>query len=833
MSAPTVKNFTQAVLSDTGTVSSPSDTSIGDLVVCFVWSQFTTTATTHTIQSGFTLVRSHSHNDSTTCGRLSVAAKVATAAGTQTYIPFTIASATAGQTAVGLLTITGANTSAPGAWVQGSITDTTATAPNPPALTGLESDVLVLSIAAWSVTTAGATTSTPPTNYTAKIDGPGGTHLTHLAVSTRALTGLSGATEDPATFNDNVTPNGSVAMTIAIPITATYYVTSTGSDSNLGTGTSATTAWKTLTPVNSHTFLPGDNVFFAGGQTFTGGLYIHNVASTNSKPVTLDSYGTGNATISSAVGTVGAYIYQMGGVVIQNLNFTGPGVATANKDGIQFYNDAASTVYSYLRITSCTITGYQNGISIGGGAGTSGYSDVRIQSCSCNTNKKDGIQTYGAAKYSLSNVYIGSCSTYNNTGIAGQGSPTGSGIQLSSVNGGTVEYCVSYGNGASSTAATGPVGIWVYDSTAVIIQNSESYNNTSGGGDGDGFDIDGGCTNCIIQYCYAHGNKGGGFCLFQYAGASTFSGNILRYNVSEKNGLGEINVWGANATSLVTNSDIYNNTVYASLGPAIDFFNTNFTGVTVKNNIFLTVNGMTIFDSPGTANLTLANNNYYNLSGAFVIWWGGTQYSSKAAWGQDAAGKSVNPLLNSPGTGGTVGNAANLPTMTAYQISGSSSPMIDAGAVISSPGLVDFYGNALFYGAADVGSDEYIPAVDSVRFFPRSTWESRMAGGVFEGTNGDPVTGPYTTIYTIPGTPPAAWTQVAAALGTYRYYRYRGPDGTNCNVAEVESTAPEPNLPERDSERLDPIRIRETISPKPSTETLPLIMTPIMDPEIM
>jgi hypothetical protein len=497
-------------------------------------------------------------------------------------------------------------------------------------------------------------------------------------------------------------------MTIAIPITATYYVTSSGNDANSGTGTSTTTAWKTLTPVNSHVFLPNDRVFFAGGQTFTGGLYIHNVASTSASPVTLASYGTGKATISSAAGSVGAYIYQMGGVVIQNLNFSGPGIATANKEGILFYNDVASTVYPYIRINGCAITGYTDGISIGGGIGSSGYSDVRIENSDSFANKKNGILLFAVNNNTHSNIYIGYCKAYNNTGITGQASPTGSGIQIGETNGCTVEYCLAYGNGASNTAAPGPVGIWCYDSTGIVIQNCESYNNLSGGGDGDGFDIDGGCTNCIIQYCYAHGNKGGGFCLFQYAGASTFSGNKIRYNVSEKNQMGEINIWGANATSLVTNSDVYNNTVYASLGPAIDFFNTNITAITVKNNIFLTVGGMTIFDTPGTANITLANNNYYNLSGTFVIWWGGTQYNSKAVWGQDATGLSVDPILSNPGAGGTVGDATLLSASTAYRISDPSSLMINAGATISSPGTVDFYGETLFNGAiADIGSDEY------------------------------------------------------------------------------------------------------------------------------
>ena len=210
---------------------------------------------------------------------------------------------------------------------------------------------------------------------------------------------------------------------------ATYYVSSIGNDGNTGLGTTAGTAWKTLTPVNSHVYVPGDIVNFAGGQNFTGGIYVHNVASTSASPVTFQSYGTGNATITSAAGTVGIYAYQMAGLVIQNLNFTGPGVATANKSGIQFYNDAASSVLAYIRITNCTVTGYLNGIEIGGGAGTSGYSDIRIDQCDCHANKGDGIRTYAASKYGLTTLYIGNTVSYNNTGIASQSSPTGSGIQ--------------------------------------------------------------------------------------------------------------------------------------------------------------------------------------------------------------------------------------------------------------------------------------------------------------------------------------------------------------------------------------------------------------------
>src|SRR4029077_13027733 len=418
----------------------------------------------------------------------------------------------------------------------------------------------------------------------------------------------------------------------------TYYVKTAGNDG--ANGTSPGTAWKTIGKVNGQTFVPGDTILFNGGDTFTGGLFLQNIASGSSNPVTFSSYGTGKATISSAAGTVGAYIYRMGGMVISNLNFTGPGVASANKEGVMFYNDAASTVYPYIRITDCTMTGFTNGIAIGGGSGSSGHNDVRIERCDCYANNTNGMLLFAVNNNTHSNVYIGYCKAYDNPGIAGQPSPTGSGIQIGKTNGCTVEYCPAYNNGASQTAGQGPVGIWCYDSNDIIIQNCESYDNKSGGGDGDGFDIDGGCTNCVIQYCYSHGNKGCGFALFQYAAAAAFDNNIIRYCISERDQFCGIALWGANASSKINNSQVYNNTVYASLGAALDVFNSNLTNITVKNNIFLTINGMTLVDHQGTTGLTFTKNNYFNMSGAFVIWWGGTQYSSRTAWGQDTTGYS-------------------------------------------------------------------------------------------------------------------------------------------------------------------------------------------------
>ncbi|MFZ0712273.1 MAG: fibronectin type III domain-containing protein, partial [Terrimicrobiaceae bacterium] len=76
---------------------------------------------------------------------------------------------------------------------------------------------------------------------------------------------------------------------------------------------------------------------------------------------------------------------------------------------------------------------------------------------------------------------------------------------------------------------------------------------------------------------------------------------------------------------------------------------------------------------------------------------------------------------------------------------------------------------------------------DKIRYYPRTDHSARMVGGVFEGTDGDPVTGTYTTIYTINSAPPQLlWSEASVSLGNYRYLRYRAPSNSFGNVAEIE-----------------------------------------------
>ncbi len=79
-----------------------------------------------------------------------------------------------------------------------------------------------------------------------------------------------------------------------------------------------------------------------------------------------------------------------------------------------------------------------------------------------------------------------------------------------------------------------------------------------------------------------------------------------------------------------------------------------------------------------------------------------------------------------------------------------------------------------------------VSSADRIRYYPRSDFNGRMVGGVFEGTNGNPSSGNYTTIHTVTDNPPLSWSDVGVSLGNYRYLRYRAPRGSYGNVAEIE-----------------------------------------------
>ncbi len=201
-----------AVLAQT----SPAGTLIGDLVICITFGRGAAGVPTHTCQTGsnFVEIRTHAHDDGSTDGRLSVAYKIATQNGAQSYQAYTSSLAAGSDwTAIVVLTVgTWENTALLIGDQQNSATLTTNAVPNPPAITTPQTQCLVLQIAAWHFASSLANTAVAPSGY-ALVTEVAGAALADLAVA--QLTKAAAGTEDAAVWGDNQAPSGTVAMVIA------------------------------------------------------------------------------------------------------------------------------------------------------------------------------------------------------------------------------------------------------------------------------------------------------------------------------------------------------------------------------------------------------------------------------------------------------------------------------------------------------------------------------------------------------------------------------------------------------------------------------------------
>ncbi|MHC4746154.1 MAG: right-handed parallel beta-helix repeat-containing protein [Planctomycetota bacterium] len=517
-----------------------------------------------------------------------------------------------------------------------------------------------------------------------------------------------------------------------------YYVSPSGSDAN--SGTSPGGAWQTISKVNSTIFSPGDNIYFEGGETFSGSLSFSSADSgTSLNPVTVGSYGTGRATISSGTSR-GFYASNCEGFVVRDLIFVGSGGDdTSGSDGVFFYRQGGGAHLEYIRIDNLDVSGYYKTGIILGGSVTNGFRDVRITNCVVHDGGDVGISTYGkwpVQERAHQDIYVGDCEVYNIRGqLAKTNNHTGNGILLWSIDGAVIEFCEAYNNGElNSGIKGGPIGIWAWEANDVVIQFCESYDNdTNNAKDGGGFDLDGGVLNSIMQYNYSHGNTGAGYGVYQFGGAREFRNITVRYNISENDGLvggyGGISLWSMNSAGGIQDTKIHNNTVYVSentqgagIGDIPDGGTTYIYNTEIYNNIIVTEpNKKVVNIKDPSGGWTFKGNCYWTYGDNIEIDWDGVTYTSLSAWrsatGQEThdgndVGFELDPQLIDPGNGGTLADPCLLETLDAYRLA-SSSGLIDEGLDIQTefginPGLRDYYGEDIPIGNQyDVGAHEY------------------------------------------------------------------------------------------------------------------------------
>lgn len=362
---------------------------------------------------------------------------------------------------------------------------------------------------------------------------------------------------------------GSAQHDMAFSKPATYYFSPSGNDKNKGTKQSP---WQTPARLNSISLKPGDIILLEGGGVFHGSIQLDSAdAGSSQKPVLVSSYGKGPAIIQAGNGSA-IVISGAKHIVVKNVKLSGSGRKAGNiKDGISIINSR------HITVNNIEVTGFQK-------AGLLIYSSsaIAVSHVHAYENGYAGISVESAyGKRDAKDIHITDCIAENNPGDPSNlDNHSGNGIVAGNCKNVIIEYCVATNNGWDMPRiGNGPVGIWCYEADSVTMRYCISYSNKTakGADDGGGFDLDGGVTNSLIEYCLSYNNQGSAFGIFQYAGASPWHGNIIRNNISENDG----EVSAAHAAAYIWNSSgdaeqfsnlaFYDNIVYNAKGTAIHY----------------------------------------------------------------------------------------------------------------------------------------------------------------------------------------------------------------------------------------------------------------------
>jgi hypothetical protein len=477
--------------------------------------------------------------------------------------------------------------------------------------------------------------------------------------------------------------NNSVVRTNAKTRGTSYFISPSGDDQNKG---SKSNPWKTLEKINSADLNPGDSVLLEGGTLFTGTIRLDSLDCGDSEnKVVISSYSKGRATIDG-LKSEGIIVGDCNNFIISDLIIKGSG----RKDG-NITDGVLITSSKYFDIDNLELSGFQHS-----GLHVHICSNLRITNIYAHDNGFAGIHLTGttandSVNYDNENVYIGYCKAENNPGDPTvKSNHSGNGILASSVRGGKIEYCEAFNNGWDMPwTGNGPVGIWIWDCTDFIIQYCIAHDNKTNpkAADGGGFDLDGGVSNSVIQYCLSYNNQGSGYGLFEFGAAKPWEDNIIRYNISQDDGSingGSIAIWRNATDGVIRNCEIYNNTFYNTTPRGFSLMiENNCPGFRFRNNIFV-YKGAFLMPKGKLDSEIFEDNCFWSLSGDDRI----AGYKNFPEWAIDIAKKKqvssfigmfVDPGLENPGTCSLTDPAKlNAESLAAYSLK-SGSPLIDRG----------------------------------------------------------------------------------------------------------------------------------------------------------
>ncbi len=510
---------------------------------------------------------------------------------------------------------------------------------------------------------------------------------------------------------------GGGTTTTPPPVTGTTYYLDCSASSN-GSGTQSS-PWNALASANAITFKPGDQLLLNRGVTCMGMLAPQGSGSSVA-PITIDAYGSGaQAVIDGGSNPAVIQLINQQYWEINNLELVG-----GAQYGIYIFANQDNVNLDHFDLRNLDVHGNHFVSAVRDDSGEVYFSstgmhavmsDILIDGVTAHdTQASEGIVIYAGGGWTnsdRSDQHLGNNITVQNSTAHDVG---GDGILIMTVGNGLMQNNVTYHTGQCS-ACTGstPSALWEWFCHTCMVQNNESYaNSTWGQGyDGGDFDIDYYNTNNIVQYNYGHDTAG--YCVSVFGAQNTVdSGHIIRYNICSNNSQlsnspdpGEIllNSWNGGS---IDGLQIYNNTFYWNPSTTGALINTTWANVTAnqpdlfENNI---VYGAAPWMVQTSSVFTLDYNIYWTTASAQPKWlFNGNTYTGFASY-QSATGQDVHSLYGDPLLVNPTYHAAGKPT-TQFTLQ-LNSPAIGAGANVCSGlsgcsmGNHDFFGNPLPSGA--------------------------------------------------------------------------------------------------------------------------------------
>lgn len=408
---------------------------------------------------------------------------------------------------------------------------------------------------------------------------------------------------------------------------AVYYIDPNGNDNNAGT--SASSAWKTLSKVNAVTFYPGDSILFKTGGIWNESLHPKGSGKAGA-PIVIDKYGRDKKPVINGGrgenNTSTLLLDKVSYWKISNLEITNtvPNGLTYAATGIRVNGGGRNEDYCtniviqncYVHHVNAATARQPNYIKGTGGIILHGkLSDVLVESCHIAHCSVEALRTTGFSDMANRSKNI----IFNNNLIE---HIYGDGIVMANVSGG----CRVTNNTVYNACMTNDInfaGIWTVASVNTLISHNKVYGMKGGGpNDGMAFDADGwneqsATEGDIFEYNYSHDNNGGFFLFMSYADNIT-----VRYNVSEN----DVGLTGQKKLFLIENSSrknryVYNNVFYIK-NPVHSLFWKG-AGAEFSNNIFYTTATVNRLSDITPDNRARFNNNCFYPSQVFEqLHWG-------------------------------------------------------------------------------------------------------------------------------------------------------------------------------------------------------------------